>query len=75
MFSDFSLVSARATGLVQLDYFIGFFFEGRLAAPLTHLLLFCWSCFRVTPILAGVIGVARGVVGAVLVFVFVLEQL
>ena len=32
-------------------------------------------CFRETPILAGGIGVARVVVGAVLLFVFVLEQL
>ena len=32
-------------------------------------------CSRETPILAGGIGVARAVVGAVLLFVFVLEQL
>ena len=50
---------------------------GWLAAPLISLLLdFCgFSLFRGTPILAGGIGVARAVVGAVLLFVFGLEQL
>ena len=41
---------------------------GWLAAPLTHLLLCLWPVFRGTPILAGGIGVARVVVGAVFVF-------
>ena len=55
--------------------FYRLFYLGWLAAPLT---LFCsgvgFVC-RETPILAGGIGVARVVVGAVLFFVFVLEQL
>ena len=48
--------------------FLSAFHLGWLAAPLIHLLLvFCsFSLFRGTPILAGGIGVARAVVGAVL---------
>ena len=46
------------------------FYLGWLAAPLTHLLLgFVVALSRGTPILAGGIGVARFVVGFVLLFV------
>ena len=48
---------------------IGFLRLGWLAAPLTHSLLDCVVCLsRGTPILAGGIGVARVVAGAVFVF-------
>ena len=51
------------------------FYQGWLAAPLTYLLL-CLVVLLVrgTPILAGGIGVARLVVGAVFVVVFVFGQ-
>ena len=46
--------------------YLSAFYLGWLAAPLTHLLLCFVVCFsRGTPILAGGIGVARAVVGAV----------
>ena len=49
--------------------FILAFYLGWLAAPLTHLLFgFVVAFFRGTPILAGGIGVARVVVGFVLLF-------
>ena len=54
--------------------FLSAFYLGWLAAPLTHLLFGLWPCFRETPILAGGIGVARVVVGAVLVSDFGFEQ-
>ena len=44
MLFDISLGTARALWTVQLDYFIGFFTLGWLAAPLIYLLHLCWSC-------------------------------
>ena len=51
--------------LYSWTIFFGISFLGWLAAPLTHLLFCLWLVVRGTPILAGGIGVARVVVGAV----------
>ena len=64
---------------VQLDRFLTctdgqllwLFSQGWLAAPLTLTCSFVFSCARGTPILAGGIGVARLVAGAVFCFVAV----
>ena len=66
MFCDFSLASAWVFCTVQLDFIVGFFTLGWLAAPLIYVLHPCCRVLRGTPILAGGIGVARVVVGAVL---------
>ena len=66
MFCDFFLDSAKVLFTVQLDHFIGYFTLGWLAAPLIHVLHPVVHVSRGTPILAGGIGVARVVVGAVL---------
>ena len=76
LFFDSSLVSARVLfDLYSWTVFIGFLFMGWLAAPLTHLLFGFWLGFSRDANPGRGIGVARVVVGAVLVFVFCFEQL
>ena len=75
MLFDFSLAVPGRHVLYSWTVFIGFLFWAGLPP---HCLIYCSVCAlssRETPILAGGIGVARAVAGAVLLFVFGLEQL
>ena len=56
--------------------FLSAFYSGLACRPTDSFIVLVVALFsRETPILAGGIGVARAVVGAVLLFVFGLEQL
>ena len=61
--------------LYSWTVFIGFLFLGWLAASDSFIVLVLTLFSRETPILAGGIGVARAVVGAVFACLFGLEQL
>ena len=74
MFFDFSLAVPGRHDVYSWTVFIGFY-SGLACRPTDSFFVLAVALFpRETPILAGGIGVARAVVGSVLLSVFGLEQ-